>query len=274
MRIAIIIIWLILGLAYFLVWDYGRGKCCPPATESEIAAPITKPETAEVKKVLNLPLAFYWAKKEVVQGKGFKEYRDSILMTLKNGEILEITGYYREEEGNNTSFGDLGLARANEIRKLFPEIPDDRIRLFSRKVNEKSGERNGVFASSAIKSAVNNKNVQEVQESAYIYFKYNSVSKLDNKNITSYLDKVAKRVIKTGEKIKLTGHTDDRGDRAYNYMLGKKRAQYIKNYLVSRGVPPNQIIVESKGEDEPLVPNTTPANRAKNRRVELKILNQ
>jgi len=273
MRIFIIILWLILGLIYYLIWDYGKDKCCGDQ-QVKTETVIEKTETTTVKKKLNLPLAFYWSKKEVVVGDGFKAYKDSVLLTLKDGQILEITGLYRQSEENTSQYDNLGLARANEIRKLFAEIPDNRIKLYGKQVEEKTGERTDPFSSAYFRSAVNNANVKEVNETALIYFPYNSTAKLDNRNIENYLDEVAERVKKTGEKIRLTGHTDSFGDRAYNYKLGKMRAKIIKDYLVSKGVPSNSIIVLSKGEDEPLKPNNTRENRAKNRRVELKILKQ
>ncbi|HEB62490.1 MAG TPA: OmpA family protein, partial [Bacteroidetes bacterium] len=95
---------------------------------------------------------------------------------------------------------------------------------------------------------------------------------LNNPKIDSYLNDVAERVIKTGEKVSLTGHTDSFGPDDTNYGLGLKRANILKDILIAKGVPEKNIIVKSKGEKSPVAPNDTPANRSKNRRVELKIL--
>ena len=52
-------------------------------------------------------------------------------------------------------------------------------------------------------------------------------------------------------------------------MLALKRAEEVKSYLVTAGLPKQDIIATGKGGDEPLVPNTTPDNRMKNNRIEI-----
>ena len=276
MRVFIIILWLILGVIYFWIWDNGIDSCCKGDTDGSDKVGLqdtkSKPEsTKPIKKVF--PLAFYWEKGEVVKGDAFIAYKDSILATLKDGKILEITGYYfNGEVGDSKGEENLGLLRAKEIRKLFPEISDENIRLFGKLLTDSVPDSTSLFGASKFVSAVNNQNVKEIDESAMIYFPYNSTSKLKNARIDKYLDDVVARVKKTNEKVFLTGHTDSLGPVDANYELGLKRAKVIKNILVSKGVPAERIMVSSKGEESPLMPNDTKQNRAKNRRVELKII--
>ncbi len=68
-------------------------------------------------------------------------------------------------------------------------------------------------------------------------------------------------------KIKLTGHTDNIGSDSFNLTLGIKRAQSVKNFLIKKGVVPEQIVIDSKGESNPVAPNETENGRRKNRRV-------
>lgn len=85
------------------------------------------------------------------------------------------------------------------------------------------------------------------------------------------LKEVAK-ILKANPKLKIEidGYTDNIGSRAYNLKLSKKRAEAVKNILVKvYHINPKRIIVKGFGEDYPLVPNTTPTNRALNRRVEI-----
>jgi len=56
-------------------------------------------------------------------------------------------------------------------------------------------------------------------------------------------------------------------------MLSDKRAQAIKEYLVSQGVAADRLTARGYGEDRPRFPNDSEANRAKNRRVELVPMN-
>jgi outer membrane protein OmpA-like peptidoglycan-associated protein len=66
------------------------------------------------------------------------------------------------------------------------------------------------------------------------------------------------------------GHTDNVGTAAYNLKLSAARAEAVKTWLVGRGVAAARITTHGYGDTRPLVPNTSDANRAKNRRVELK----
>ena len=54
------------------------------------------------------------------------------------------------------------------------------------------------------------------------------------------------------------GHTDSKGPLAYNLKLSGKRAQAIVNYFVKQGLEAERFEVVSKGEGDPLLPNTTP----------------
>jgi len=73
--------------------------------------------------------------------------------------------------------------------------------------------------------------------------------------------------------LRITGHTCNWGTRRNNLRVGLMRANSVKAKLSTQGAPANQMITESKGEAEPLVPNTSEANRKKNRRVEIKVVN-
>lgn len=81
-------------------------------------------------------------------------------------------------------------------------------------------------------------------------------------------DKIVKELQNfPGDTAIFYGHTDDTGSVEYNLALGERRAQAVKDYIVSRGVAAERIAILSKGEREPAVPNNSPANRALNRRV-------
>ena len=87
-----------------------------------------------------------------------------------------------------------------------------------------------------------------------------------------YLDELANVLIKTKWVLVVTGHTDNVGSEADNLILSKKRADAVKNYLVSKGIEQNRIETIGKGDSEPLVSNETPQGREKNRRVEFIII--
>ena len=69
------------------------------------------------------------------------------------------------------------------------------------------------------------------------------------------------------------GHTDDIGSDDYNLDLSAKRAQAVRDYVVEAGVDPDLIETEGFGKTRPLVPGTSVEARARNRRVEIGIVN-
>tara|TARA_B100000768_G_scaffold182039_1_gene208711 strand:+ start:3866 stop:5428 length:1563 start_codon:yes stop_codon:yes gene_type:complete len=74
-------------------------------------------------------------------------------------------------------------------------------------------------------------------------------------------------------RIKLIGHTDDVADDESNMLLSENRVKEVQKYLVKKGISKSRIQIEWKGESDPLFNLKTREARAKNRRVELIILN-
>lgn len=72
--------------------------------------------------------------------------------------------------------------------------------------------------------------------------------------------------------VELAGHTDSVGTDEYNMELGRKRAEAVKRILVQYGVSADRLMVQSYGESKPIADNGTDAGRAKNRRVEINVL--
>jgi outer membrane protein OmpA-like peptidoglycan-associated protein len=65
------------------------------------------------------------------------------------------------------------------------------------------------------------------------------------------------------------GHTDSQGTEAANLDLGQRRAQSVRDYLVSRGVSADKISASGVGQGRPIADNKTVDGRAQNRRVEI-----
>jgi outer membrane protein OmpA-like peptidoglycan-associated protein len=73
-------------------------------------------------------------------------------------------------------------------------------------------------------------------------------------------------------KIRVEGHTDGRGGAAYNRALSQRRAAAVVKALVRRGVPAERLVAQGFGSDRPVTDNATAEGRAKNRRVELRVV--
>lgn len=82
---------------------------------------------------------------------------------------------------------------------------------------------------------------------------------------------VASVLVASGDdrKIMIEGHTDSQGAEEMNQQLSERRAESVKAYLVSQGVPADRIATEGKGESNPIADNNSPEGRANNRRVEI-----
>ncbi|MCG6117773.1 MAG: OmpA family protein [Aquimonas sp.] len=72
--------------------------------------------------------------------------------------------------------------------------------------------------------------------------------------------------------IEVAGHTDSVGAAAYNQRLSEQRAQAVANYLTSRGVNSQRLLVTGAGANHPVASNATEAGRAQNRRVEVTLV--
>lgn len=70
-------------------------------------------------------------------------------------------------------------------------------------------------------------------------------------------------------RVRLEGHSDERGSREYNIGLGERRAQAVRRALMLQGVTENQITTVSYGEERPAVQGSDESAYSKNRRVEL-----
>ncbi|MBN8218550.1 MAG: OmpA family protein [Spirochaetes bacterium] len=87
------------------------------------------------------------------------------------------------------------------------------------------------------------------------------------------LDRLRDELLRTPSmKIELRGHTDNVGDRLLNQNLSGARAAAVRQYLVDHGIGAGRIRAEGYGPDKPLTDNRSEAARAKNRRVELVVL--
>jgi OOP family OmpA-OmpF porin len=75
-------------------------------------------------------------------------------------------------------------------------------------------------------------------------------------------------------KIEIGGHTDNVGDEENNHRLSQRRADAIKQYLIQKGISEDRIATKGYGEKGPVASNDTELGRAKNRRTEIKVIEE
>jgi len=89
----------------------------------------------------------------------------------------------------------------------------------------------------------------------------------------SILDQMSVALLRLKDKrVEVIGHTDNAGSRAGNLSLSQARAEAVKAYVVGRGVKAEMISVAGEGPDRPVADNRTPEGRARNRRIEFKVV--
>jgi len=274
-------------LFLFFLWSAGstywyvckiKGFCQP---QKEVVAPV-KNQTVEqsppkaIEKKINHGLVYYlWGKikPHFSDNDQWKAEVKSLQQLQVEGKKLRIEAPYYQEEPKPDGYDNLGLARADAIKKSLASEIDTTLIITRARLIKPSPSPFPEFVESA-KNDFNwvtfNDFVQEEQGKTLIHFPFNSTREIRNKTITSYLKNVSENLKKNPNvKILLVGFTDNIGNEASNKLLGLKRANRIKNVLLRYGVANNQIIVKSEGNNMPIADNNTRKGRQKNRRVEI-----
>lgn len=104
-----------------------------------------------------------------------------------------------------------------------------------------------------------------------VFFEYNKYALMDKSKVE--LDNLVKFLKENPEVSgEVSGHTDNIGDKARNQKLSQQRANSVRDYLVSHGIDASRLVYKGYGDAQPAASNDTDEGRAKNRRIEFKIL--
>lgn len=262
--LALLLLLLFIILAWFgWKWYKETVLCCNNSVEETVTTP---------KAVKYGPLVFNWNSDKAIINDLWPNKKNEIVSGLVEGKILRIVGPYFSDEVNNTTFENLGFARANAVRQLLIDsISNDIIEIDSKLVDFLEDAKTKPFGGTTLNWMTRNENIQQIDDKSLIYFPYNSTKKLDNININDYLASIVKELKGNNKTITLTGHTDNIGNPSFNKDLGMQRALAIKQILISLDIDGTRIIVASEGQAQPIASNDTEEGRQKNRRVELEI---
>ncbi len=128
-----------------------------------------------------------------------------------------------------------------------------------------------------VKGPANNKGCPEMtkeeikklnQYAKTIYFKTNSAD--FTKKTYPVLEAIVVIMQKyPASRFRIEGHTDSQGSAEYNQKLSERRANAVRDYLISKGISADRLEAIGYGETKPIATNRTAAGRAKNRRVEI-----
>lgn len=115
---------------------------------------------------------------------------------------------------------------------------------------------------------------KEIKLKKQVHFQHDSSEILPDSQ--AILEELADVMSKRADikNVEVQGHTDDTGSAPYNLRLSQSRAQAVVDAIASHGVDASRMTAKGYGQEKPLVPNSTEANRAKNRRVQVMITEQ
>jgi|GEM_PF-345323 len=201
--------------------------------------------------------------------------------------ILQITGLYTRDEKNQSQHPNLGVARAEAIKNELVKKGANKTQVsVTSKIVPKLPFNGNILNGGVEYSFKTKQEIADYEKKLMddIYAKINNIGSMNlyfdfgakqinlSPKLANYIEDVKLYLAKNNTaKVRLIGHTDDKGSAQSNYGFGMDRAKFVKNYFVNSGVRSSQIITESKGEQQPIASNDTDAGRAKNRRVEITI---
>lgn len=200
-------------------------------------------------------------------------------LTENAGKVVNVTGYYKNDEANASAFPNLGLARANAVKNHLVEngISSSQINTMGKLMSDMVSKDNMFLGPLSYGLGDKAENADDELQALYdkitddpLVLNFNTGEASINlsaeqrqkvADISRYLDKVE------GATAQVTGHTDSSGQRVTNVRLGQERADFAANYLAQNGISKAKIKASSKGSDTPVANNTTEEGRSKNRRT-------
>lgn len=158
----------------------------------------------------------------------------------------------------------VSTAQADSLERARQQALDDSLRAAQQRERELERQRQAAQAAAAAAA-------QEAEAIAAItgtvYFDYDR-SELSAEARATLDAKVPALQARPGFRIRITGHTDERGSSEYNLALGLRRAAELKAYLVANGIDAGRIDISSMGEERPAAQGSSEAAWALNRRAE------
>ena len=195
------------------------------------------------------------------------------------GKVINITGYYKSDENNDSAFPNLGLARANAVKNHLVSngISSSRINTMGELIENMVAKENVYLGPVSYSLDGESENAADEMKALFdkinanpltLYFNtaeasinLNAEQRQKVADISRYLDKIE------GATVNVVGHTDNTGVASTNMRLGLNRANFAKTYLMQNGISEAKINTASKGQTSPIESNATEEGRAKNRRT-------
>lgn len=208
--------------------------------------------------------------------KSMEDYLQSIgAVKVYDGEITkEEFERYNKQDPNKGASGDMGYW--NERIQLYVIKPQDKGIVLIQFTSNNAGGTLNILQQEALKQTITKVTAEDISKDlvetgkSILYINFD----IDQANITKDGQVLVRQISEALQKdrtlkVSIEGHTDNSGDISHNKKLSNDRANAVLNSLVSNGIDKSRLAAKGLGSGNPLFPNDSEENKAKNRRVEL-----
>jgi outer membrane protein OmpA-like peptidoglycan-associated protein len=204
------------------------------------------------------------------------ETRDQSYIALRKAELADADGATAHYQRELASTKDRASSeQAHAAQRTAAELEQAKQQLAAEAAARQAAEQRTKDALDRL-AAANSANVKQEERGTVITLSGNVLFASGKSDLLpgaqSSLNQVADALKDQSDKnILVEGHTDSTGSAALNTQLSQARAQSVATYLISRGLPREQVTPQGFGPSRPVADNATPEGRANNRRVEIVI---
>jgi outer membrane protein OmpA-like peptidoglycan-associated protein len=199
--------------------------------------------------------------------------KDKSYLAMRKAEQAEAYARYKQAQAEREDAQKkAGIYTAESLSKTRQELEKTKDQLEKEKLAREAAEKRAAQALSDLQKIANAKQEARgivITLSGGVLFASNQSTLLPAAMVK--LNEVADALVKNNPDSKMTveGHTDSQGKADYNRDLSQKRAESVREYLISRGIASDRIKAHGYGSERPIADNNNAEGRANNRRVEI-----
>ncbi|HCY46319.1 MAG TPA: hypothetical protein DHU89_06510 [Flavobacteriales bacterium] len=217
-----------------------------------------KNQDLSTEKVIQIPFPIGFKKNssEVFNGRNFSRLKNSWKKKLENKEMyMVIKGQYFQNEKNTTRSRDLGISRASELKKLLSkEIDPSRILIDCEKVfTDFTDNWQDAYSISLKQGNTENLGYTETAEIFIINYGSDPNLRAISENVSFRLNDIAEQMKNANIGANIICHTQPTSNPKADYELGKKLADEVKAFLISKGLTNEDLRSSSMGSSQPII---------------------
>jgi len=257
------------ALLFWWHYVYNIKQLGPVASEPEpaVATAITPTESSTTTALILFKPKTYGL---IIEG-GNTTLLDSIMKEGSEGQLLQITGLNAPDEQVGLDF-DLGLARAAELKKLLLErLPEDQIEIYSDTISNFTYSKDSLVDGIFYEWVDGYQPMENTNDDANYHLVDHDNKRIKTELYEDLFSQIAEKLVATGKKVIIRGHTDNHGDKELNFTIALRNAKDIRDVFKAKGVNRSQIETTSRGEESPIADNELPEGKKANRRIEIEI---